>query len=73
MTDDLTATRGDTREAPDERHGMSENEAAAEVDVDHNDGCLTEHTWDEDDCNCRACTVCGQALHLGRCRWTGAR
>jgi hypothetical protein len=32
---------------------------------EHNDGCLTEHTWNEDDCNCR-CSTCGNRLP---CRW----
>lgn len=26
--------------------------SAAECDRDHLDGCLTETTWDEDDCTC---------------------
>jgi hypothetical protein len=47
-----------------------------QVEREHFDGCLTEHTWDEDDCNCHPgiCPTCGGALRDdGRCRWAPHR
>jgi hypothetical protein len=44
--------------------------------AEHFDGCLTEHTWDELDCNCHpgVCPTCGKALRDdGRCRWAPHR